>query len=408
MNRDILHFTIPDFPIAVARVIDATLRERPLAVVPGNSGRALLQSVSAEARAEGVREGMPVYRAQRCCPGLRLLTPDPARVGRAMQALVELTRGYTPLWEPEQGGQLYLDLTGCGRLFGPGRDVAARLEKEVAARLRLHGAVGVAGNKLVSRIASHYLRRPGVCDVLRGSERSFIGPLAVSVLPGIGATREELLLLELNLRRVEELAALSLPQLRLVFGAFAPLARQRAQGVDPSPVQPPRRRPEVAEETFLAEEENDDAVLLAELCRLVEGCGLRLRQLGRGARQLVFSLHYADGVNERRTAALAAPENQDLALLAAAEGLFFQACQRRVRVKGMKLVCRQLSEASAQLELFGCGGAAASAQDEALQRALDALRERHGMGVVRRGRSLPGLPEMAERQNLRRPQGHGL
>lgn len=388
--RDILHFSIPDFPIAVARVIDTSLRARPLAVVPGNSGRALLQAVSAEARADGVREGMPVYRAQRCCPTLRLIAPDPARLNRAMQALVELSRGYTPLWEPELGGQLYLDLTGSGRLFGPGRDVAARLEKEVAARLRLQGAVGVAGNKLVSRIASQFLRRPGVCDVLRGSEAGFIAPLAVSVLPGIGATRAELLLLELNLRRVEELAALSLAQLRLVFGGFAPLARQRAQGVDPSPVQPPRRRPEVAEEAFLAAEENDDAVLLAELCRLVEGCGLRLRQLGQGARQLVFSLHYADGVSEGRTAALAGPENQDVALLAVAEGLFFSACQRRVRVKGMRLVCRQLGEASAQMELFGSGGATVSARDEALQGALDLLRGRHGMGVVVRGKGFVG------------------
>lgn len=388
--RDILHFTIPDFPIAVARVIDASLRARPLAVVPDNSGRALLQAVSAEARAEGVREGMPLYRAQRCCPALRLVTPDPARISRAMAALVELSCGYTPLWEPEQGGQLYLDLTGSSRLFGPGRDVAARIEKDVAARLRLQGAVGVAGNKLVSRIAAHYLRRPGVCDVLRGSEANFIGPLAVSVLPGIGATRAEALLLELNLRTVGELAALSLAQLRLVFGGFAPLARQRALGVDPSPVQPPRRRPEVAEEAFLAEEENDDRVLLAELCRLVEVCGLRLRQLGQGARQLVFSLHYADGVNERRTTPLAAAENQDVVLLAAAEGLFFQACQRRVRVKGMRLVCRQLGAASAQLELFGVVGPTVSARDEALQGALDALRGRHGMGVVRRGKGFSG------------------
>ncbi|MHB1397689.1 MAG: DNA polymerase Y family protein [Trichloromonadaceae bacterium] len=388
--RDILHFSIPDFPIAVARVIDVSLRARPLAVVPGNSGRALLQAVSAEARAEGVREGMPVYRAQRCCPALRLITPEPARVSRAMQALVELSCGYTPLWEPEQGGQLYLDLTGSGRLFGPGRDVAARIEKEVAARLRLQGAVGVAGNKLVSRIAAHYLRRPGVCDVLRGSEAGFIGPLAVSVLPGIGATRAELLLLELNLRRVEELAALSMPQLRLVFGGFAPLARQRALGVDPSPVQPPRRRPEVAEEAFLAAEENDDEVLLAELCRLVESCGLRLRQLGQGARQLVFSLHYADGVSERRTAALPVSENQDVALLVAAEGLFFQACQRRVRVKGMRLVCRQLGESNPQMDLFGIVGQTVSARDEALQGALDALRGRHGMGVVVRGKGFVG------------------
>ena len=212
------------------------------------------------------------------------LPPDPQLLGRAGRALVELAAAYSPLIEPAAAGRLFLDLTGCGRLLGPGRDAAARLERELAARLRLAGSVGVAGNKLVSRIAAGYLERPGVCDVLRGAEAGFIAPLPVAVLPGIGAARELALASELNLRRVEELARLSVAQLRLPFGPLAPLLHQRARGVDPSPVLPPRRTPGVVEETFLAREENDDDLLLAELCRLVEGCGrrLRLQGLGRG------------------------------------------------------------------------------------------------------------------------------
>ncbi len=388
--RDILHFSIPAFPVAVARVVDPSLRERPLAIAPGNSERALIQSASVEARSEGICEGMPVYRARRFCPALRVLDPDPVRVDRAMQALVRVTADYTPLWEPERSGQLYLDLTGCGRLLGPGRDVAARLEKEILARLRLPGSVGVAGSKLVSRIASGYLDRPGVCDVLRGSEQSFIGPLAVSVLPGVGATRSQTLLGELNLHRVEELAALSLAQLRLVFGAFAPLLQQRARGIDPSPVQPPRRSAEMAEESFLAREENDDLVLRAELCRLVEGCGFRLRQLGKGARRMTLSIHYADGASERGHTRLPAAEDGDHPLLTAAEELFHRACRRRVRVKGMRLACSDLALPDRQLDLFAAARQA-SPRQLALQQALDALRERHGMEVVQRGQGFKAV-----------------
>jgi DNA polymerase-4 len=127
MERDVLHLSIPAFPIELARVSDSSLRARPVAVVPGNSERALLQCVSAEARAEGVLEGMPLFRARRFCPSLILLTPDPELVAKGMQALLELSGQYTPVWEPATPGRLFLDLTGGRKLFGPGRDVAARL-----------------------------------------------------------------------------------------------------------------------------------------------------------------------------------------------------------------------------------------------------------------------------------------
>jgi DNA polymerase IV len=386
--RDILHLHIPHFPIAVARVADTALRERPVAVVPGHSERALLQAVSAEARADGVREGMPVYQARRFCPALVLIPPDPPLMNRATDALLELAGRYSPVWEPACPGRLYLDLTGCGRLLGPGRDAAARLEKEAVKCLRLRSIVGVAGNKLVSRIASACLTTPGVCDVLRGSEERFIGPLPVTVLPGVGTVRQ-ILLEELNLRRVEQVGALSVAQLRLAFGSFAPLLRQRALGIDPSAVRPPRQSPEVSEETFLPRAENDDEILLAALGRLAESCGFRLRRQCKGTRQLALTIHYADGMAERRTHLFPAAENRDDRLLAAAEELFRNACRRRVQVKGMGLVCARLEIENRQLDLFAAPAHGGSRLEQ-LQEALDQLRGKYDMTAVRRwlGRSI--------------------
>jgi DNA polymerase-4 len=389
MERDILHLAIPAFPIELARVGDSSLRQRPVAVAPGNSERSLLQCVSAEARAEGVHAGMPLFRARRYCPSLILLPPDPRLIVRGTQALLEISGQYTPVWEPFTPGRLFLDLTGGRRLFGPGRDVAARLERELERRLRLAGSVGVAGNKLISHIASGFLKRPGVCDILRGSERGFLGPLPVSVLPGVGSARESVLMQDLNLRRVEEVAALSVAQLRLPFGPFAPLLHQRAQGIDPSPVQPPRRSSEVAEEAFLEQEENDDEMLLAELFRLAEGCGLRLRRSGQAAGRLSLGLTYADGVTEQGTASLPNSSTTDLALFTVLEDLFYKTNKRRVRLRGIRLVCGKLASGSRQLDLFGSAPAASPAAD-ALQGALDHLRTKHGMATVRWGRSLAG------------------
>jgi DNA polymerase-4 len=387
MNRDILHLAIPAFAIALARVDDPSLRERPVAIAPAHSERALLQCISSEARREGLFEGMPANQARRLCPSLKVLPPDPQLLARGSRSLLELTGNYSPVTEPSSSGNFFLDLTGCSRLLGPARDAASRMEREITVRLRLKGAVGVAGNKLVSAIASGYLDKPGVCDVLRGAERGFLAPLPVASLPGIGQQREMTLLRDLNLRHIGELSVLPVSRLRLVFGPFAPLLSQRAQGIDPSPVRPPKQTEWISEETFLSREDNDDAVLLAELCRLVEGCGLRLRRLGKAAGKLTLAITYADGVSEQRMQILTTHLDHDLLLYPVAETLFLKACRRRIRIRGMRLACTRLAGAGHQLDLFA-SSSSVSAQQESLQSALDGLRQRHGMQAVRWGRSI--------------------
>lgn len=390
MDRDILHLSIPAFPIALARIEDSSLRERPVAIASVHSERALLQCVSKEAQSDGVHEGMAVYQARRFCPSLILLPPNPQRVSRGTQAIEDISAQYSPVLEPNAAGRLFLDLTGSRRLLGSGIDVAAKLDKEIASRLRLQGAVGLAGNKLVSRIAAGYLTEPGVCDILRGSEGSFIGPLPISVLPGIGKSRTLQLLQDLNLRKVKEAAELSVAQLRLALGPFAPLLHQRARGIDPSPVRPPQRSTDICEDAFLDQEDNDDEMLLAALGRLVEGCGLRLRQLGKSAGKLALTISYVDGMTEQRSSTFATPQNHDLLLYAAAEDLFHRACGRRVRVKAMKLVCSRFEIENRQMGLFA-DISTVSGQQQALQEALDYLRTKYGMTKVQWGRSMDAV-----------------
>lgn len=385
MDRDILHIYIPEFPIALARISDPALRGRPVAVAPAHSERVAIQHLSTEARWEGLFEGMPLFRAKRLCPSLIVLPPDPRSVAGGNRAFVNLTREYSPVWELSSSGRIYLDLTGSARLFGPGRDAALKLERDLASRLNLIGCVGVAGNKLVSKIAAGYLHKPGVCDVLRGSEAQFIAPLPVAVLPGIGESRQRILLADLNLSLVGQVASLTLPQLSLPFGPFAPLLFHRARGVDPSPVLPPRRMPEISRESLLHEGENDDTILLAELYRLSEECGLRLRSTGKAAARLTLTITHLDGLSRRRNIVLKDPVNGDVQIFVLVEKLFGQACERRVGIKWINLTCSAITGPCGQLEMFA--GKDEPGMNDGLQEALDTVRGRYGLSAVQWGRT---------------------
>ena len=182
LERQVLHLDVAGFPVAVERVVDPTLRDRPLVIAPPVP-RARVLFASAEAGREGIQPGMRVDEARRQCRGLVLRPPNDPLYARAGKAVLELTGRFSPVLEPQAHGRIYLDVTGTGRLFGPPIDVAARLRKELIASLRLDAAVGVAANKLVSRVAADVTEPTGLLDIRAGDEAPFLAPLHVARLP---------------------------------------------------------------------------------------------------------------------------------------------------------------------------------------------------------------------------------
>src|SRR5919107_1562191 len=151
--RSVLFVDPPAFCTALEGLVAPALRTRPLAVAPPGADQSTILALSSEARLAGLRRGMPVRIAQRRCPDLIVLPPNPRLYARASRALHEILRIYAPTIEPRGYGHAFLDLTGTGRLFGAPQDVAARIRREVSERLRLTVSVGVATNKLVSQAA---------------------------------------------------------------------------------------------------------------------------------------------------------------------------------------------------------------------------------------------------------------
>jgi len=123
-----------------------------------------------------------------------------------------------------------------------------------------------------------------------------MAPLKVDVLPGIGHVRRRILLEELNITLVREIAAMDMGSLKLVFGRQAYVIHQRAVGIDPTPVYPPRIRPTVTEEITLPKDENDDRILLGILYGLVEKCARQLRTRALFPRKAGLVFRYADQV----------------------------------------------------------------------------------------------------------------
>lgn len=378
MEREIIHVDITAFAVAVECVVHPELRGRPVVVAPVGPSRSVVTALSQEAWEAGVRKGMVLAKAVRYCRDVVVLPPNEPLYARASRAIVQVLENFSPVLEPSGYGHAYLDVTGTDKLFGPARDTAWRAQKEIRERLRLDATLGVASNKMVSRIASAVIKPVGLQDVRHGDESSFLAPLSVRLLPGVGPQTEEQLA-ELNILIIRDLTVVKLDYLTLAFGRLGFVLYQRALGIDNTPVYPPRVIPAVDQEKTLVEDSNDYHLLRAALFELCERGGERLRIERQRAGRLELRVRYSDYREDAGKEKLAPPVQSTAALYAAAEQLLERVLKRRTRVRRLHLRLMDLTSGPAQMVLFADPKPLRQARLEA---TLDQLRRRFGPAAV--------------------------
>jgi DNA polymerase IV len=398
--RSVLFVDPPAFCTTLEELVAPELRTRPLAVAPPGADRATILALSAEARLAGLERGMAVRKAQRLCPDLIVLPPNPKLYARASRALHEILQAFAPAIEPRGYGHAFLDLTGTGRLLGPPEDVAARIRREAGARLGLPLSVGVAGNKLVSQAATTVAKQANdtlLLQVTYGTEPAFLAPHPLDVLPELGADMRARLE-DYQLDLIGEVAAISESALCAVFGRGGRTLRAQAQGIDPRPVLPPERQAEFRVVHTLATDTNDLGVLHPILRGMSERLGRRARARCLTAGRLRLDATYADYTATARAVPLSAAV-LDAELWDAARRAFALANTKRLAVRSVALTLDRLMETEAQLELWTGGQADRRSDGQAdgnesarpadrpiaLQHAVDGIRARYGAGVLRGG-----------------------
>ncbi len=332
MNREIIHVDIAAFSVAVERIVHPELRGRPVVVAPVGPSRSVVTAVSPEAWHAGIRKGMVVAKAMKYCREVVILPPNEPLYARASRAIFKVLQNFSPVLEPSGYGHAYMDITGTDRLFGPPRDTAWRAQKEIRRQLRLDASLGVASNKMVSKIASEVMRPTGLQDVPHGGEASFLSPLSVHLLPGVGSQTQELLR-ELNIRIIRDIAVMRLEQLTLAFGRLGFVLYQRALGIDNTPVYPECAVPAVDREKVLPEDSNDYALLKDVVFELCERAGEQLRAEKQRAGRMELRVRYSDYREEGGKEKLTLPVQSTAALYARAGPLLERILSRRKRVR---------------------------------------------------------------------------
>jgi DNA polymerase IV len=342
MQRSILHADVDAFYASVAQRDDPRLQGRPVLV-----GSWVVMAASYEARAHGVHGGMPTSRARRRCPGAVVVEPTwPAYVD-ASRAVFAVFERCTPLVEPGSMEEAFLDVTGGPE---PAPEIAARLRREVRAEAGLPLSVGVAGTKVLAKIASRSAKPDGLHVVPPGRELEFLHPLPVERIWGVGPATARRLHAG-GLRTVGEAAALGEDELVALLGVAAGrYVHAIANGRDHRPVRRRRGRRSFGAQRALRRGPRPRADLDAALADLADRLSRRMQRKGRAGRTVVLRLRFADYARATRSCTLA-HATADAAPIAAAGRALLDAAMPLVERHGITLVGLTVTN------LDGSGGA---------------------------------------------------
>lgn len=384
MARVIMHVDLDAFYASVEQLRRPELRGKPVIVggmgIPGERG--VVAAASYEARAFGVRSAMPLARARRLCRDGIFVPCDFKAYREASEQVFQILHDYSPLVEPLSLDEAYLDLTGSQALLGPPEKVAVRLRDEVKRRCGLDLSIGIAGCKLVAKVASDLRKPRGLVVVKAGEEAAFLSPLPLVKLPGCGPSTIKRLE-PLGAGTIGEVAALPEVLLGELFGQYGRLLHAHARGIDPSPVLPPGEPKSISREVTFDEDLTDQSRLRETALGLLHDVGHSLRAHGLAARTVALKIRYQPFETHSRQATLAYPSDRDDELTHALTRLLDEHLDRSRPVRLIGAGVSKLEARAVQLSLLE----SRTAERAALDDRLDALRERYGEHAIFRGTS---------------------
>jgi DNA polymerase-4 len=308
---------------------------------------------------------MPGFQARRLCPNGIFLPNRHRLYSQYSKKVFAILEQYSPVVHAISIDEGIVDLTGTEKLLGSPPKTAERIIRQIKIELDLPASGGLSASRVVAKIAATLAKPNGLIHVLDGMEESFLSPLAVSLVPGVGPKAEKEMLGR-GIKTIGDL--LQRPELKKRFFDFdggddSHRARDHSIGNETTLDQPLQHREEMEK----------------VLWDLVEEVGKRLRRERLFARCLTVKIRYSDFKTITRSRTLKSPTCFDRQIFEVAGDLLNKnlSPDRPVRLLGVS--ASALLSAGWQESLFDVNKRRSL---EKLYRGIDRLRDKYGEGTI--------------------------
>jgi DNA polymerase-4 len=380
-HRHIAHFDLDTFFVSVECLRNSKLRGKPV-LIGGSGDRGVVASCSYEARKFGIHSAMPMKIARRLCPQAIIVRGDMEQYSKYSRLVTDVISDTVPLFEKSSIDEFYIDLTGMDKYFGCSH-FTADLKKKVLAESGLPVSYALASNKLISKVATNEVKPNGQLEIPFGHEKSFLAPLSVAKIPGIGK-ETAYLLLKMGVETVRVLSGIPVEMLQNLLGKNGIELWRRANGIDETPVIPYHEQKSISTENTFQTDTIDIDFLHAQLVRMTESIAFQLRQQNKLTGCVTIKLRYSNFETFTKQLSIAYT-NSDHILLQTAKELFAKLYDRRLLVRLLGVRFTNLVPGNYQISLFDD-----TQEMIRLYQAVDSVKKQFGEGLLMRGAGMLG------------------
>lgn len=374
--RSILHVDMDTYFVSVERLSFPWLEGKPV-IVGGRTLRSVVASCSYEARALGVRSGMPIVSAMRLAPDAAIISGSHGSYASYTRRIMEILLSFSPILDPASIDEAFMDITSVIGNGSP-RETALRIQKDILDGTGLWASIGIARNRFLAKMASREAKPRGIAELKPDDIDNF----PVGRIWGVGPATQRRFL-SLGIEKIADLRQFTRQQLRGILGKHGESLYLLCRGIDDSPVVPGDLSKQPLsisnEHTFSTDVMKPDEYLPV-LAMMSQKVARRARD--KGLAGSTVTLKYRLSNMQRRTRARLLAEHTDSArtIYTAARSLAHLAVNSRIRLIGVCLTSLT-DESGRQLEIFG-------GRNEKVITAIDHIRHRYGEKSVTGGRTI--------------------
>lgn len=373
------------------------LRKVPAAVGGDPEKRTgVILAKSIPAKKFGIKTGEPVGAALRKCPALVLAKPDFRLYEKSSRAFMDICRSYAPVVEKFSIDECFLDMSGTGYLYPDPVAAAHEIKNKIRDTLGFTVNVGVSRNKLLAKMASDFEKPDRVHTLFPEEIEAKMWPLPVGDLFLVGG-RTAAKLKSVHIDTIGDLARTPLATVQALVGVkLGEQIHRYANGMDDSPVSAQTEEAKgYSASTTLEEDVTDTETANGILLALSDSVSARMRGDNAQASCIAVTIRGNDFKNKSHQRTLYTPTDVTGEVYDIAKILFAELWDGHTPLRLLGLALTNLThDGEGQLSLFG-GGDKTKARE--IDRAVDAIRDKFGAGMIQRGAAMSAAPRIGRK-----------
>jgi len=370
VERNIIHFDLDAFFVAVERKKNSKLENKPL-IIGGSSGRGVVAACSYETRQFGVHSAMPMGMALQLCPDATVISGDMEAYSQNSHEVTEIIAKESPLYEKSSIDEFYIDASGMDKFLGAFR-WASELQKNINRRTGLPISMAMSVNKLVSKVATGEFKPKASKLIPAGEEKEFLAPLAVEKIPMIGKQTSSFLY-DMGIRTVASLREMPVHFLISAFGKNGISLWNKANGIDDSMIVPYSEQKSISTESTFESDTIDVKRMKSILIAMCEKVAFQLRDQKKLVSCITVKIRYSNFDTETRQVHVPYTSS-DLIILRVVQTLFDKLYNRRMLIRLVGVRLSALVHGNQQITLFDD-----TEEDINLYEAMDFIKHKHGV-----------------------------